>query len=411
MKSVVIKNIGDLVTMEPLVLDNRFTNISETDLGRISDAWIHLESGSIKAYGCGPHPQADTTINAQGKLVTPGFIDCHTHPVFGGNRAEEFTQRLAGATYQEIAAAGGGIQYTRKHTINGEASALLSSTLENLEKFLDQGTTTIEAKSGYGLTVESELKLLRILKDAETQSPVDIKSTCLGLHAIPPEYSTRKAFVEDMTNNLLPQVAKEKLAVWVDAFIEKGYFEKEDARPYLDKAKELGFGIRLHVDEFVDVDGGKLAAEYQAISADHLEHTNLDGIKAMASKGVVAVILPGTSLYTKIPFTNGKRFVEHGCPVALASDFNPGSCRFYNLSFVATLGALYNGLSMQEAFAGITWVPAKAMDLHKNKGALVPDFDADLQLFPYNKLEDWIADAGQLKPTIVIKNGQLVRGN
>ncbi len=409
MSKIAVTNIGQLVTLTPLADEKRLTNISREDLGCIDSAWMTISAGKVEASGTGELPsqyKGIETYDAQQNLVTPGFIDCHTHPVFAGNRSQEFCQRLDGSTYQEIAEKGGGIKFTRRATLEASKERLIKLTESQIDKFLKCGTTAIEAKSGYGLTVDSEVKLLEVLAHIKQLSPIHLETTCLALHAVPDEFTSKQQFITEMTDKLLPIVAKRKLAKWVDAFLEKGYFSKVEVIPFLRKAKQLNLGIRLHIDEFTDQEGGTLAASHGAITADHCEHTSVEGILAMAKTGTISVLLPGTSLYTKIPFANAKLFTENNCPVALASDYNPGSCRFYNLGFIATLGALHNGLTMAEAFAAITYVAAAALDIHHKKGSLAPGFDADFLVLPYPNLSDWLADAGQQLPKEVFIEGK-----
>lgn len=406
----ILINIGDLITLSPLAKEQRFTNITRDDLGRSRQCWLAMADGKIEATGPMPPPpqyNAYETIDAQNGLVMPGLIDCHTHPTYGGKRSDEFVRRLEGATYQQIGSEGGGIKKTVKMTQISSEDELYQDTCHRLKRFLRHGVTTVECKSGYGLTVEDELKMLRVLKKADHDLPMTIKSTCLALHAIPADQE-KDPFIQDMTHKLLPIVAEEKLATWVDAFVEEGYFGTDDVTPFFKKAQELGLGIRIHADEFTDLSGGLLAAEWGAASVDHLEYTNEASIQAMAKSGVVAVLLPGTSIYTAIPYTKAAPFIKHGCPVALATDFNPGSCQFENLAFIATLGAIHCGLTLEQTIAAVTLVPAKSLGLERSKGALEQGFDADICIYDYQTIEDWIAFAGQKGPKAVYIAGELV---
>ncbi len=278
-------------------------------------------------------------------------------------------------------------------------------TQNRFETFLAKGVTTVEAKSGYGLIPEEELRALRILKDLNSSMDMEIISTCLALHALPVEYDSYKKFVSDTNKNLLPLVAKEKLARYVDVFIETGYFSVEDAQPYVELAKELGFGIRIHADEFSDAGAAKAAGSWGAASADHLQAASKEGIQSMAENGVVATILPGTSLYTNIPFTKAEPFFEAGCVVGLATDYNPGSCLVDSLPLIATMGALHCGLTTAQAVAAVTYVPALSLGLQNSKGALAKGFDADFFLFPGSEASEWLADMGRTIPTSVWVKG------
>jgi imidazolonepropionase len=406
---VLIYNISDLVTLGPLVREDRFTRIEEKDLGRIKQAWLALGDGKILDYGTQEPPNkyaAFHRIDAKESLVLPGLVDCHTHPIFGGDRSAEFAQRLKGATYQDIAKAGGGIKYTVAQTKAATDSQLLELLLDRLQTFLSYGVTTVETKSGYGLLLEEEIRLLRILNEARGKAVQDLAITALALHAVDPSYSSAAAQAEVMTKKLLPRLLSEKLASSVDAFIEPGYFSVQDTEEFMMKAADAGLGIRVHADEFVHSGGAFAAAKWKALSADHLEHTPVDAIRAMAKNSVVAVLLPGTSVYSKIPFAKAAPFVDNDCPVALSTDFNPGSSRIENLNFIAALGALHCGLTLAQAIAAVTWVPAFSLRQHDRKGAIEQGFDADVVLYRYRSAEEWIAGFGQQKPWKVICKGK-----
>lgn len=412
MSGVLIHNIGELITLAPLAKSRRLTKVSLNDLGRLKNAWLAMENGKVLATGEGPVPhsyQQFTPHDAQQSLIMPGLVDAHTHPIFGGSRAAEFCERLAGATYQEIAAKGGGIASTVRATRAASDEQLRSTLRTRLHASLALGVTTMEVKSGYGLSVPEELRLLRLLNEAKALTPQTLEVTCLALHAIPPEFQGKNAaFIQTMTTELLPQVAKERLATWVDAFVEKGYFMPADCDAYFAQAKKLGLKIRIHADEFADSGAAMAGVKWGARSADHMECTPREALEAMAAAQMIAIILPGTSLYTKIPYANGALMREVGCPVALASDFNPGSCQLNNMALVATLGALYCGLDLPHAIAAVTYVAAASLDLAHCKGALAPQFDADVVMYPMATVEDWLASMGRTMPTAVYAKGSRV---
>lgn len=411
-KELVLTGISELVTLAPLVAAGRYHSVTMDDLGVIRDAWLHIKDGKVAAFGQGPLPAALRTLqlDLRGRLVLPGFVDCHTHPCFGGNRSAEFSQRLAGATYQDIARQGGGIKRTVSLTRATDEATLVAIAKKHFKIFLAHGTTTVEAKSGYGLSVAEELKILRAMAQAAQEVPIRASLTCLGMHALPPEIS-REDFIASCIDELLPAVAAEGICDWVDSFVEAGYFTAEDVIPYYAKAAELGLGARLHVDQFTNQNGGSLAARIGAVSCDHLEHTDQAGIAALAAAGTVAVLLPGTSLYCGIPYANAKPFLAGHVPVALATDFNPGSCRFHNPSFIATIGGIQCGLSLPQALAAITLVAARSLRLEHQKGALAVGHDADLVVWNHQTLEDWIADGGQSSPAEVFVAGGAVVGS
>lgn len=406
--SFLIHSLIEAVTLEPLAKENRFINISNDDLGRKQNAWIAVENGKIAATGSGNAPSKFKElkqINGQGSIALPGLIDAHTHLVFAGIRAQEFCMRLDGATYQEIAAKGGGIQSSVSNTAHASDAELEALIRQRLARFAEHGVTTIEAKSGYGLSVSEELRHLRLLRKVAGSTAQTLKVTCLGLHAVPKNQPSARAWAELCAKELLPVVKAENLADAVDAFIEEGYFSAEDCRPYLDKARELGLPIRLHADEFSDSKAAQSAATYQALSADHMQFASADGIKAMATEGVVALLLPGTSLYTAIPYTDARPLKAAGCAIGLATDFNPGSCPVDNLRLVLTMGSLHCKLTMAEAIAAVTWVPARSLRLEASKGALTPGRDADILLMPLSSCEEFVADLGRTKPRAVFSRG------
>jgi len=411
--NLLLKNIGELITLHPLAEAKKLVDIHDDDLGRLKDAWLLVKNGKISNYGPTssglPDIEGKDCIDARGGLVLPGLVDAHTHPIFAGDRSKEFCRRLSGESYQSIGASGGGIKYTVSQTRTASEDDLSNFCSKTLNTFLTYGVTTVEAKSGYGLSTEQELKLLRCIKHASTKTPQKIVATCLALHAVMPEYESAESYIDEITNTLLPMVSSESLASFVDAFVEKGYFSPEQIETYVQKAKELGLKIRIHADEFADSGAATAAAKWGALSADHLECASDEGISDMAKSGVIAILLPGTSLYTKIPYAQAERFRDRKCAVALATDFNPGSCLVDNLPFIATIGALHCGLTAAEAIAAVTYVAAASLGLEDEKGALAKGMDADLCLYSeLQTLEQWIADLGRNPPNKVFIEGKSV---
>lgn len=408
-----ISNISELITMEPLVNEQRFTQIKNSDLGILKNAWLLIEDGKVSNYGTMdqlPNISCEQ-VDANHCLVMPGLIDSHTHPVFAGSRHNEFAMRLDGKSYQDIAAMGGGISSTVSFTKNATNQELKSLVSERLNTFLAKGVTTVEVKSGYGLTPTEEIRALSILKELNSSCPQELVSTCLALHALPKEFKENKIFIDQTIMELLPEVSNNHLAEYVDAFIETGYFSVEECEPYIQKAQELGLGVRIHADEFSDAGAAKAAAKWNAASADHLQCASQEGLAAMGEANVVATLLPGTSLYTNIPYTKAKPFIEAGCPIALATDYNPGSCLVDNLPMIATLGALHCGLSTAQAIAAVTFVPALSLNRSHFKGALAVGFDADFIIFKGQEATEWLADMGRTLPHSVWIRGEKVVGN
>ncbi|MBI2602357.1 MAG: imidazolonepropionase [Deltaproteobacteria bacterium] len=406
-----LENIGEMITLQPLTSEQRGHSIKEEDLGRIHNAWLFCDNSTVAALGPMPVPAdirkfAGQVVDAKGALVLPGLVDAHTHTIFGGTRFDEFAQRLNGASYQEIAAKGGGIQASVKGTRQASDEELMKSAKRRLTRFLRRGVTTVEIKTGYGLAFKQELRLLKLIQVIRKNVRMEIVPTLLALHAVPADAKSAEAYVEEITKRLLPLVIENKLARYVDAFIESGYFSVEQAEPFIRAAEKGGLGVRVHADEFSNSGGAAAAAKWKAASADHLQHASKEGIQAMALSGTVAILLPGTSLYTGIPFTDARPFLEAKCAVAIASDFNPGSSFCENLAQLASLGALHCHLTSWQAIAAVTYVPALSLGLGDRKGALEIGFDADFAVYRMASLEEWLATMGQRLPSEVWLKGE-----
>ncbi len=350
------------------------------DAGVIPGGALAAKDGRIVAVGpedevlaaveTGPDTQV---IDARGRAVIPGFVDPHTHLCFAGDRAEEFALRLGGATYQEIAARGGGILETVRATRAASQAELVDLGLARLDQLALSGTTTVEVKSGYGLTTEHELKQLRAIRAMARRHPLTVVPTFMGANEVPPEYRTRRAaYVDLLVEEMLPAVAAEPgLARFVDVFTEQGVFSVEESRRILARAKALGFGLKVHADELSDLGVAALAAEMGAVSADHLLHSSDEGLARLAEAGTVAVCLPGTSFcLMNAPYARARRMIELGCTVALASDYNPGSCPAYAMPFILTLACMHLGLDPSEALAAATINAAAAIGLEAEVGSL-----------------------------------------
>ncbi|MCI0614336.1 imidazolonepropionase [bacterium] len=361
------------------------TPLNSGDFQILNDAAIAYDKETIKFVG--PSKEAldqfrkAKKINVAGKVLIPGFVDSHTHLIFGGDRSQEFLMRLRGATYQEIAAFGGGILHTMRETRAGSPDELAEKALGNLKLMLKNGTTTVEVKSGYGLGWEHERKLLKITEALKKQTSIDLVSTFLGAHDFPPEVSCEN-YVRQVIDEMLPQVAEEKLAEFCDVFCDQGYYSIEQTREISNRAKQLGLKIKLHVDELADVGGAALAAELKAVSADHLIFANDDGIRKMAEAKVCAVLLPGTSIGLKSgKHAPARRMVESGVRVALATDFNPGTCYSHSMLFMMQLGALLYRLNAEETLTAATLNAATAIDRADQIGSLEPGKQMDCLVF------------------------------
>lgn len=320
--------------------------------------------------------------------VIPGLIDCHTHLVFSGNRAHEFAARCGGASYEEIAKAGGGIQTTVNATREASEEELFSLGRARIEEAHRFGIRTIEVKSGYGLTLESELKILRTIRRLQEATPeVTLIPTFLGAHDFPRELS-RENYINLLITEMLPAVASEKLAAACDVFIDVGYFKREEGRQILEKAKALGLSVKVHADELANTESAKLAVDLGALSADHLLKVSAEGIQALAASETTAVLLPGTAFYLKAPHAPARALLDTGARVAISTDFNPGTSMTLNLPAVMTISALYLGMTRSELFAAVTYNAARALGIHERKGSLEVGKDADFFVTPFTKFEE-----------------------
>lgn len=355
---------------------------------------------------------AKTIINAKGQLVTPGFIDCHTHAVFGGNRASEFEQRLQGKSYSEIAEAGGGIQYTVGKTRELDEAQLYELAKQRLKRLHRSGVTCVEIKSGYGLSYESELKMMRVIRTLGEKLPLEIKSTCLAAHALPRDFDGNSdEYIEWVCEELLPKVQQNQLADAVDIFCESIAFTPEQAAKIFSVAKGLGLEVKGHVEQLTQSGGVDVVCQFQGLSADHIEYVNEDQVIKMQQAGVVAVLLPGAFYYLKenqIPPIDKLR--KYRVPMAVATDLNPGSSPLFSITQAANMACLLFGLTPEEALKGITINAAKALNLESEKisrkGLLRVNADADIVLWPTKSPVDLVYEVPCVEPEAIWINGQ-----
>ena len=385
-----LKNIGTLVTPPPPSSDAAATN-----LRRIEDAALAWSGDTIDWVGPAadvpPEYEAAPVHDAEGALVIPGLIDCHTHLAFAGWRADEFALRLGGTSYQEIAESGGGILDTVRKTRAASEDALFDRACSFLRAMAPLGVTTVEAKSGYGLTVADEMKQLRVYRRLQNEHPLRIVPTVLGAHTVPPEYEgDRAGYLELLHVELLPQVGRENLAEFCDAFVEEGAFRPDEARRLFRTAQQHGLTPKLHADQLSDTGGAALAAEVGAASADHLEHASAEGIAAMAEAGVVAVSLPLATLYLDEEPLPVAAFREAGVPLAVATDFNPGTAPSYHLPLALTLACTLQRMTPAEALTGATRHAAAALNREDEIGSLAPGMQADVVLLDAPSLNHWL---------------------
>lgn len=363
---------------------NLATMHTQQDYGSIRNASLAIKDGKILFAGSAEQCEfsSDNVVDAKGGWLTPGLIDCHTHLVYGRNRATEFEQRLNGVSYTEIAQNGGGIQSTVNATRTASHQQLLNASLPRIKALMDEGVTTVEIKSGYGLDKTNELKMLEVASDLAKQLPVNVQRTFLGAHTVPSEYKTNpNAYVDFLCDELLPIVASEKLAEAMDVFCESIGFSPQQCERLFAKAKALGLPIKAHVEQLSDLKGALLAARYQALSVDHVEYLHTDDVAALAEAGTVAVMLPGAFYFLqetqKPPI---QAFRDHGVAMAVATDLNPGSSPMASILTAMNMACVLFGMTPQEVLAGVTYNAAKALGL-SNKGTLQVGMDADLCLW------------------------------
>ncbi|MFM8979729.1 MAG: imidazolonepropionase [Planctomycetia bacterium] len=354
------------------------------DVGLVEDGAVAIARGKVLAVGATDDLRrrfrARRRVDLEERVLLPGLVDAHTHPVFARMREEEFALRCRGASYEQVLAAGGGILASAEALQGVPVTALACGVRRHLDRMLLHGTTTVEAKSGYGLTTASELASLEALRLAAREHPMTVVPTFLGAHALPAAYRTRRrAYVDEVVGTMLPAVARRRLARYCDVFVERGAFTRAEGLRILRAARRLGLGAKVHADEFGDSGGATLAAAVGAASAEHLGGTGRAGIRALARAGVVPVLLPATSLFLGLAQRpQARAMVEAGCPVALASDFNPGSSPTENLALVAALGCTTLGLTPEEALVGITRNAAAAIGEGHRAGRIAPGRPADL---------------------------------
>ncbi len=345
------------------------------------------------------------TVDGRGAVALPGLVDCHAHPAFLGDRAAEFELRSAGASYEEIHASGGGILSTVEATRRGSQEALTSAVRWHLGWMLEHGTLTTEAKSGYGLDRETEIKSLRAISRAASGSPLDVSPTFLGAHTVPPEFGSAAEYVEFVVNDVLPEAAT--MARQADVFLERGSFEAPEARRYLEACRERGLGLRLHADQFSERGAVSLAVELGARSVDHLENTGEEGVRLLAGSDVAAVLLPACGLFLDLPLPPARQLADRGAIVALATDFNPGSSFTESLPLAMNLACTRLGLSPAEALIACTANAAHVLDI-PDAGRLAPGHRADVLLLDAPDWRHLAYHLGGDRFAAVIKNGVLL---
>lgn len=412
---LILKNIGKLVTMQG---SSSFRVKEEMNkINIIENAYIAVKNGKILAIGvddefgnlCGE----DTKIHdAEGLLVTPGLIDSHTHLIHGGSRENEFSMKLNGVPYIEILNNGGGILSTVKATKEASEEALYKKAKKSLDRMLEFGVTTVEEKSGYGLELNTEIKQLEVARALDKNHPVDLVHTFLGAHAVPEEYKeNHKAYIDILVDVMMPKIKDMGLAEFCDVFCEKGVFTIEESEYILQKAKEIGYKLKIHADEIESLGGAELAAKLGCVSADHLMAASDEGIKMMAENNVVANILPATSFNLNKNYADCRKMIDMGAIVSLSSDYNPGSCPSENLQLVMQLGCLHLKMTPNEVLTAVTINAAYAIDRADKIGSIEVGKNADFVVFDARNVEYLMYHFGINHTKKVYKNGNLVVDN
>jgi len=375
MNDLIIKNIGELLTVDE---NSSLETQNEMEVA-VSDGLITSvgKSGTVDSSG------EIEVVDANGSLVTAGLVDPHTHLIFYGTREDEFEKRNQGVPYMEIAEAGGGIRKSVRMLREADEDMLVADALPHLKTMLEHGTTTVEAKSGYGLSLKDEIKSLRAIKRLDEMQPINIVTTFLGAHEIPDEYrDNREKYIELIINEMIPAVAEEGLAEFCDVFTEEGVFTVDESEVILRAAADAGLGLKLHAEEFEPIGGAQLAGKLSAVSADHLVAIDDEGIESLRSAGVTPVLLPGTTFFLGSDvYAPARKMIEKGLKPALATDFNPGSSMTESLQIILTLACVKLKLTPLEAFEGVTLNAAKALNRESSVGSIAAGMNADLVIW------------------------------
>lgn len=408
MKKVLISNIGMLATPKG---DAARCGEEQGKIEILKNAWVLIEDGVIAAVGTGSPEGAEgaEVIDAGGKLVTPGLVDAHTHLIFGGWRQNELGLKLHGATYLEIQNAGGGIQSTTNATRSASKEELRAKAEKALDEMMGFGTTTVEAKSGYGLATEHELKALQVIRELDDRHPMDLVATFMGAHLVPAEYKNdREAYVRLVCEEMMPAVREQGIAKFCDVFCEADTFTVEESRRILEAGLKYGLRPKIHADEIEAIGGSRLAGEIGAISAEHLIVCPPEGIDALAKGGVIACLLPATSFNLGAVFAPARDMVKAGVPVAMATDFNPGSCPCLNMQFVINLGCLKYKLTPEEVLTAVTLNGAAAIGMADRVGSVETGKQGDLVIWDAPDLDYICYRVGSNLAGTVIKKGAVV---
>lgn len=411
-----ISSIGTIALPQPFA-----GSLAGDPIKTVENIWLEIQDGKIKRIGPEGEPTPPTDLlvslssvsevfDARGMLATPGLIDPHTHPVFVDTRQGEFVRRCRGESYQQIAASGGGILSSIRGVRTASIDDLVELIRKRLDSFLHAGTTFIEAKSGYGLTLEDELKSLRALRIAAVNHSVGISPTLLAAHVVPPEFlNDPDGYVDLVCESIIPQVVEEQLAEAVDVFLEEGAFNSSQTRRIFKVATETGLACRLHADQFNRGEGAEIAVEFNALSVDHMDRTDGHGIEILADKGITVVLLPGAVFFLGFDtYASAREMIEEGCKIAISTDFNPGSTPTQSLPLMMTLACIKMRLTPVEALWAATMGGAYAVNRSDCLGSLLPGYNADICLWDAEDVAYLPYAYGNMMPEVVFKRGRIV---
>ncbi|MBA4134778.1 MAG: imidazolonepropionase [Flavobacterium sp.] len=411
MQTLII-NIKELLQVRETPIDK----VSGSDMAvlpSIKNAFLLIEDDTIAAFGsmetC-PKLNPEITIDASGKIVLPSWCDSHTHLVYAGNRGQEFVDRINGLSYEEIANRGGGILNSAKRLNDTSEAEIYQQSKKRLEEVIQLGTGAIEIKSGYGLTVEGELKMLRVIKRLAQDYPIAIKSTFLGAHAFPTEYKeNHSAYIDIIINEMLPKIAEENLADYIDAFLETGYFSVAETERIMEAGKQYGLQAKIHVNQFTAINGIAACVKHKALSVDHLEIVTKEDIEALKTSETMPVALPSCSFFISIPYTPARQMLNEGLPLALATDFNPGTTPSGNMNFVVATACIKMKMTPEEAINAATINGAYAMGLSATHGSITVGKKANVIITkPLNSYYEIPYAFGSNPVEQVILNGKLI---
>lgn len=408
--NLLIENAKQIITSAPH--GKKFkSGKAQSDIGLLNNSSIYIENGIIRWIGKKPpRPllnKAHRKLDAKNKVIMPGFIDSHTHLVFAGDRSDEYAMRTSGKTYEEIATAGGGIVNTVDAVRKASKKTLIELAKQRIKNFIGFGVTSIEIKSGYGLDTKNEIKMLEVINQLDKEADVDIYPTFLGAHAVPKEID-KKDYIDMILYEMIPLIPKRGLAVFIDVFCEEGYFTPEETDAILQQGMKFGLIPKLHTNQFHSVGGVEIALKNKAISIDHLEALTSNEIALLKNKNIIACLLPGVSYFLDIPYAPARKLIENNVPVALSTDFNPGSCMTENIQLIMSLAVQRMKMNIEEIINAVTINAAASLGISDTHGSIEPGKQADLLIFDIPDYKHLVYHFGVNHLECVVKQGKVI---